>query len=728
MNPQPRQRTTPHPPPAAAPESDPRRTFFGLTPRTLLAVAALAVVPYLLLPAKPFVADSLVAIRDNPAVQSGPLLRLFVVDFWGVAPNLPAATGSYRPLVSGTYALQARTFGNVPQPFHLADMLLHVLATLLIAATLAVWRPSSTWIVPAAGLFAVHPAASEAVASMVGRADLLASLCFLGALYLHLRSALGRGVRRGVGWTIGLLAAALLCKEYAVAFPFVLIVVDLALEASGNSDPRHRAARRTVWLGALAALGLYLVTRYLLFGQLGSVPMLGAGDQPLFDKPWLARASTALSLYLTSGRLVFCPWPLSHFYNLGSLPVLDSPFAPRALGGIALIAALVAWSIARLRRQRDPWPAIASSIFVLTLAPSLNLFSLAGVLYAERYLYLPLAAVALWLGTALERLATLRTLARSAAWILIAVGAPMTALRVDQWRSSETLARATVAHYPQAATAWVEIGLAAGTEGRTAEAIEAFETALRVAPNRPMVWRNYGVALSRWAEADGLSADDRKARFQRAADAWRKALELSPPDLAPLWAGLGRAELGARRVEEAVRALGRAVELAPDTPETALLLGNALLGLAQQRLQEGNPAEAAQHAERAMAVAKLPPAGYFLSGLVLASAGRRAEADKAFETALQGDPEILEKLHARGVELSQAADHRGAAESFRQLLLARPDSVSTALNLARELLLLGRPGEAAPLLEELLARRPDLAIARAMLAETRRVAPGGAGR
>ncbi len=699
------------------------RTVWGLTPRAILLLALLAVAPYLLLPAKPFIADSFRAIADNPAVQQGPLLRVFAVDFWGTPLNKSASTGSYRPLVSLSYALQARLFGNSPRVFHLTDMLLHALGTVLVGVLIATWKPNSRWIVPCAALFAMHPAVSEAVVSLVGRADLMASVALLAALALQLRSALLADEPRREKWIIVLVAAAMLCKEYAVAFPFVILGLDYALSASGRVTTAHRRARVRLWIGVFAVLAGYLVLRLILTGSLGGVPMLGVGDQPLLDKPLSVRAGTGLSLYLTAARLVIWPWPLNYFYSVGSLPLAEGLFDPRAVLGILLIAALAVWSVWSAQVRRDPWPAIGSLMFVLTLAPALNLVSIAGVLFGERFLYLPVAGAVLIFASRLEALRTrAQDYARYAVVVLVAVCGISTLLRVDEWRSTEVLARAALVHYPNSAQALVELGLAVGANGNALEAKDAFERALSVEPRRPFVWKNYGVSLEQWAESPDISADERAKRFKQAADAWRKALELSPQDLAPLWFGLGRAELGARRFEAAVRSLTRAAELAPQDDRIGLVFANALMKLAQVRMQEGNVADAAQQAKRAIEVAKLPAEGYFLGGLILASAGDRAEAEKVFAQALVLDPELLNRLQAQAVGLSQKNEHAAAAEVFRQMLLARPTSVSTMLNLGRELFLAGRPAEAVPFLKAGVERSPGNLPAQQLLGEAMRVA------
>jgi tetratricopeptide (TPR) repeat protein len=697
------------------------RTFLGLPLRTVGILLALSCAGYLFLPAKPFFADSLRAIVENAAVQEKPLLGLFAVDFWGIPFRSEAATGSYRPLVSLSYALQARIFGNHVQLFHLVDMALHAAAVLFVAAISLLWSRRASWVIPTAALFAVHPIVSEAVCSLIGRADLMAGLLCLAALWVHLRGALGTDPTPRVGWVVSLLGATLLCKEYAVAFPFVWVVLDLVLDRTGRVVDAHRKARTRVWIGSFALLGAYLLTRYLLIGSLGGVPMLAVGDHPLFDQPLTVRTGTGLGLYLTAVRLLLCPWPMSYYYGTGTIPIATGLISGRTLAALLVILLAAVWGAGELKRRRNPWPLILIAGLVLTLGPTLNIVSIAGVLFAERYLYLPTALLALALGSwAMQFTGARERVVRGVATALIIVGVIVTAIRADLWRSSETLAQSALRADPGNAQAWCDIGLAAGASGRIEEARDALAKSLEIEPRRPLVWTNYARALSQLAATKELAPNERRTQFAAAADAWRKALDLSPPDLPPLWRGLGEAELGAKRPIEAVQALTRAHGLDPQNEETRLMLANALLQAAQQQFTLGQLADAVQQAERAIELTSLPPEGYFLAGLVFARAGKRADADRAFGQAEQGDPEILNKRFQRAVESSNANQHAQAARLFEEIVLARPSSVSTMFNLGRELFMSEQWDQAALWLERGLAVKPDTSAARELLAEARR--------
>lgn len=699
---------------------------------TMLAlVAAAAVIPYLLLPQKPLILDSHMAILRNKIVQEAPLAKVFVSDFWGTPVEAVYGTHSYRPAVSLSYALQIRLFGMSPALFHLVDMGLHATAAVLLALLLITLLPGSPWAGWAAALFAVHPVASEAVCSAVGRADLMAGVGLLGALVLHLRAGHARSPWRFEAGALGLLGVALLSKEYAVAFPFLLLAVDLSLSLSRRSPEEDRRRVRLVWAGAFGLLAGYLLLRLALFGALGGVPMISWADHPLHGKPLSARFGTASWLLVPSLRLLFAPYGLNYFYSLGALPIASGLFDPRALLGAAILAALGFGALRELVLKRDPLPTVAVCLFAFPLAPSLNTVSLAGVLFAERFLYLPIAGLAVGVFWALTRWVHGRgpeRIAWAATSLVLVLFAGATTARVGDWRSAETITRAAIAWYPRASDAWFELGLTLGGQGRHAEAAEALARSVQLKDDRAVVWRNYAVALGNLG------------RHGDAAAAWRRALALSPPDLAPLWKGLGDAELRAAKAadaagrdddaagpaEEAVRALSRAHELAPQDGDIVVSLAQGQLLLAQERLAKGHPDDAVSLAEKAADLGPLPPEGLYLAGLVINRAGEPERARPYFDRALQQDPDLLRKKFDVAVELYQQGRAEQAIGQFREILVVRPDHAPTLFNLGAALIKAGRPAEAIGYLQAGLDITPDPG-ARALLLEARRRVIDGTG-
>jgi tetratricopeptide (TPR) repeat protein len=119
---------------------------------------------------------------------------------------------------------------------------------------------------------------------------------------------------------------------------------------------------------------------------------------------------------------------------------------------------------------------------------------------------------------------------------------------------------------------------------------------------------------------------------ERALAAFRRALERQP-DSARAWRQMGGTLLGLRRDEEAMTAMGRALELAPEDPGVLASMGRALF-IAQGRFRE-----AATYFERALE--REPRAGWFALQL-------------AHCLALLGDLGPAEEMARRAAHLQEA--------------------------------------------------------------------------
>ncbi|XP_017769001.1 PREDICTED: transmembrane and TPR repeat-containing protein CG4341 [Nicrophorus vespilloides] len=130
-----------------------------------------------------FVYDDRRAILSNPdLLPTTPWHRLLQDDFWGTPLSDSGSHGSYRPLCVLSFRLNYLLGGFQPWGYHLVNVLLHCLATVLLVRVSRHILPRSRSSVGSAvtGLiFATHPIHTEAVAGVVGRADLAACNLYL---------------------------------------------------------------------------------------------------------------------------------------------------------------------------------------------------------------------------------------------------------------------------------------------------------------------------------------------------------------------------------------------------------------------------------------------------------------------------------------------------------------------------------------------------------------------
>src|SRR5881394_1395264 len=272
--------------------------------RELWLVFVAAILLYLPTVRYGFVQDDRAIVVSNPAAHSVPAaLRAFDDPYW---PRESGA-GLYRPVTILSYAVDWTLSGGRPGWLHLMNALWHGMVTVLLVILLARWLP--TLGAAAAGLvFAWHPVHVEAIASLVGRAELLAAVGILGAVLAARR-----------GWWIGALlcaALAMLSKEHGVIVG-VVILLDKWLDSPGRGAACCAPTGREtgLWLGLSAVTVAYLIA-WTLIGRAGASDTAAV----FFGRGLLGRWAIALPAVLRAGVLLFGPVSLSSDYSPRVIP------------------------------------------------------------------------------------------------------------------------------------------------------------------------------------------------------------------------------------------------------------------------------------------------------------------------------------------------------------------------------------------------------------------------
>ena len=153
--------------------------------------------------------DNRAIVLEDPrlrAVTLEHLSQILTRNYWWPYTE----TSLYRPFTTLTYLFNYSVLGNSDHAagYHVVNLLIHGANVLLLFA-IAERIIHRLW--PAfalAAIWSVHPVLTEAVTNVVGRADLLATLGVLGALWCHIhaRDTSGNGRRRW--WQAGVAAAA----------------------------------------------------------------------------------------------------------------------------------------------------------------------------------------------------------------------------------------------------------------------------------------------------------------------------------------------------------------------------------------------------------------------------------------------------------------------------------------------------------------------------------------
>jgi protein O-mannosyl-transferase len=480
-----------------------------------LMLAAVAV--YLNALANGFALDDIYIIERNARVHDLTNLRaIWLTPYW---PDFGTELGLYRPLAIFLYAIQWAIGGGEPWIFHAVNILLHALCTLL--AFLLLERLVTT--VPAfvgALLFAVHPLHTEAVANVVGQAELVAAAATLGACVIHAARPAGLAIswpRRFALLTLFLIAV--LTKENAVVLPALLVIVDLAqrrvpLTLRGVAAYAH-AALFTMLLMA-GALGAYLLVRFDVLG--GTLTGIDAGPTLPFLRED-ARVLNALRAFPEFARLLFLPLDLSSDYSPAVVLPVEQVTPMVVVGGL-LLAGLVVLAL-----LTPWWPATGfpAAWFIISIITVSNLFFPIGVLIAERTLYLPsfamsalIASIWTW-GEARVRARSsadggevaggvsprMTTYAPHAALAFVVVAfSILTWTRNPDWHSTPRVQAALLRDHPESYRAQWTLGARLWQAGRIDEARVRLEFAYRLYPRDSQFLTEYGNFLFSTGEPD----------------------------------------------------------------------------------------------------------------------------------------------------------------------------------------------------------------------------------
>lgn len=521
-----------------------------------------------------FTFDDHAIVDGNPAVARMEWHRLLGASYWSATGT---NTGLYRPVTLISLALNHWALGAGPAGYHAVNIALHLaIAGGLYGLALQALPWSASLL---AGLiFATHPAVSEAINAVVGRADLLSAALALGAVGLlwPLSPAVSR--QRAALAGVALLAAQL-AKENGLVVATALALAALIRE--------RRSVR--LWLAPTVSVAVATALRLAVTGHLrpGSIGFI---DNPLaYVDPW-ARLANGLAIAVRYLRLLVFPWPLSADYSYNQIPALD-PWGPEAGLAALLILSLAAVSfrLAAVSRAGLMWWGIGAT----SLALVSHLATPLGTIFAERLVLVPASAYCLLCGWSLARtgregpgpgraLATLL----GAAWITAATG--LSAARTGEWESDLTLFRAAAATSPGSARTHYGLGRALHSEGRLEAALAAYDRALRIYPPYAEAHYNRGAALlSLQREAEALLAYERAAScrplFARAqlAAALLAERHHGPDRAAPLYEQVLQSEPGN---EEAAARLSQLFAAAGDRERAAEVLERALRSRPSPRL------------------------------------------------------------------------------------------------------------------------------------------------
>jgi len=569
-------------------------------------------------------------IVENSHVQKG-LTSESVT--WAFTTNHMA---NWHPLTWLSHMLDFQLYGLNPKGHHLANVVFHLLNSLLLFLVLqrmtgGLWRSGLV-----AALFALHPLHVESVAWVAERKDVLSTLFWILTLWAYLGYVKRPGVKKYllilVPFALGLMA-----KPMLVTLPFVMLLLDYwpleriqlgqsFLGHTGQSHPSIIAKKPRTQVFRL----LMEKTPFFALAAVSSVVTFivqksGGAVVALEVYPFNNRIANAMLAYVSYIIKMIWPQNLAIFYPH---PGQSLPIWQAVAAGLLLL--LISTVVMRAGR-RYPYLPVGWFWYVGTLVPVIGLVQVGAQAMADRYTYVPLIGL----------------------FIMVAWGVPDL---VGSWRYAKPAL--TVA----AASLVVALMVCTSFQVKHWEnSLSLFEHALRVTSNNSQIHNNLANVLTQ------------KGMLQEAITHYTKALEISP-NYADAHTNLGVALAKQGRLEDAIKHYSAALRIKPKSPETHNNLGVALYS-------QGDVLGAIENYMTAVQLKPDYAEAHNNLGNGLAQQGRLAEAKVHYAKALTIRADYPEAHNNLGVALARQGKFHEAINHFTEALRLKDDYAQARANL-----------------------------------------------
>jgi tetratricopeptide (TPR) repeat protein len=636
--------------------------------------------------------DDRAYVTGNAHVTSGLTLRNIV---WAISHGEDA---NWHPVTQWSFILDYQLYGLKPWGYHLTNVLLHAVNTVLVFLVLrrmtgATWRSLMV-----AVLFGLHPLRVESVAWISERKDVLSMLFWMLTLWAYVRYA--RCVTSGAcqvtgtdhasspttchpslfyGLALFFFALGLMSKPMVVTLPFVLLLLDFW--------PCERQSRR-----CMLVLMVEKVPFFLLAALVSAVTFVVQRNadmmRDLAGLSFNARLGNALVSYARYLGKMFWPSNLCAFYpHPGHWPLEEVLFATLLVLCISLMAFI-------LRHQR-PYLFTGWFWFVGTLVPVIGLVQVGAQSMADRYTYIPsvgILMVLVWETCRMTRKWRCQNIALGATTgVLAFVCIALTRHQIGYWKDGVTVWQRAIAVTRNNYAAHNMLGRAWFLQRQVNEAIRELQEVVRLNPDFAEAYCNLGRAYVSQGQLDEAIAY------------YQKALDVRP-DYVAAHNSLGSLLLQKGRADQVMIHCQRALELEPDNVTAHNNLGFAFSLM-------GRLDEAAAQLQKVVEIQPDNEVAQNNLGSVLLRMGRVDEAIGHFHSALNLQPNSAETHNNLAGALLSKRQMDEAIHEFQEAARLQPDGPEIHRNLGYALGRQGRLDEAIRELQEALRLKPDYAEA-----------------
>lgn len=574
--------------------------------------------------------------------------------------------------------------GLRPAPFHLVNLLIHILNTFLIFFLIRLllrlnfhdtYKDYENWIsFGAALLFGLHPVNTMAVDYICQRFTLLATLFYLLTVFLYLK-ARTQSSKSSIFYLLAIISSifAMKTKEITFTLPFTVLLLEILFFKKPRPCLYLIPLLLTIFIIPLGRIdALWDIKEQSLFRKTAET----------FDIPRHIYLFTEFRVLLTYMRLLILPVNLNIDYDY---PLSKSLFEPDTFLAFIIHIILLGLAIILLKRSgRGRITGLGVLWYYITLSVESSIIPITDVIFEYR-LYLPFTGFLLFLiGSVLWLIPVWRYRRQLMVFffivfILLGMG---TFMRNSVWSSTRSLWEDAVKKSPNKIRTRLNYAATLSPE----EAIKELEWVLskdpwnlsalnklariflemgRVSEAQEILKKSSGIASEE--ETFSYMADVCLAKkdYSCAIDNINKLIELEPGSSLNYFR-LGVAFEGLGKLDEAEGAYRKAIGLDPFNVDALNNLGN-LMAI------RGNLKESLNLLKKAKSLMPESPSILLNLGVTYAQLGDYDEALRHIDGALKLNPNLAEAWFNKGLILLQAGMKDEAYIAIKKSLDIAPD-------------------------------------------------------
>jgi len=457
----------------------------------------------------------------------------------------------WHPLTWLSLMFDYQLHGLNPSGFHLTNLILHILSTLLLfwffnRMTGEIWKSAFV-----AAIFALHPLHVETVTWIAKRKDVLSAFFWMLTLCLYVYYTEKVSIRRYL-LVLFSFVCALMSKSMVVTLPVIMILLDywpLERFQSIRAKSILWQLREKIPFFILSAI-FSIITIYVRYNW----------DNPFVSNfPMRSRFVNAPVSFIIYLEKTFWPHDMAVFYPFS----VQIP-AWQVLGSTLLIIFISTTVIIAVKRL--PYLFVGWFWYAITVLPVIGIIQVGIRAVSDNYTYLPSIGIAVMLAWGIPFLFPNEEIRRKvlfpASMAAILVLAILTWRQCGYWKNSFELFEHACVVTKNNYLAHNNFASALAEKGKIKEAIDNYNMAIRERPDLHLSYNGRGLAY------------DNLGQYQHAIEDYNHAIRLKS-DYADAYYNRGNSYDALGQYQQAIKDYNEAIHLKPDYIQAYNNRGNA---------------------------------------------------------------------------------------------------------------------------------------------------------